>query len=217
MKQDRISGIAIIVGSLMAILTMALHPVGGDLQRDIDYLTRAAPVAFWVHVLALVAIAVQAFGFVGFFRSLGPDLAFARAGLISLIIAWIAVFGAAVAGGILSTGIVELYPQLDASEQTAMHVLWNYNGMVNQTLGRIWVVGTCLGVLPWSALMWPHSIPWKIASVLGLAVGGIGLLSIVTGQLRLNVAGASLFVAGFSLWAVLVGGLLCRRADLSGA
>ncbi len=46
MKQDRISGIAIIVGSLMAILVMALHPVGGDLQRDIEYLTRIASAAF---------------------------------------------------------------------------------------------------------------------------------------------------------------------------
>ena len=212
MKQDRLSGIAIIVGSLMAILVMALHPVGGDLQRDIEYLTRIASAAFWVHVLALVAIAIQAFGFVGLFRLLNPDLAFARAGFLSFVIAWIAVFGAAVAGGILPAGIIEMYPRLAPPEQTAMHVLWGYTIMINQTLGTIWIVGTCLGVLFWSALMWLQSTPWKIASVVGLAAGSIGLLSIVTGLLRLTVTGAGLFVAGFGLWAIIVGGLMCRKS-----
>jgi hypothetical protein len=211
MKQDRISGIAIIVGSLMAILIMALHPVGGDLQRDIEYLTRIASAAFWVHVLALVAIAIQAFGFLGLFRLLNPDSALARAGFLSLVIAWIAVFGAAVAGGILPAGIIELYPRLEATEQAAMHVLWGYTSMINQALGTIWVVGTCLGVLFWSALMWPHGTPWKIASVVGLAAGSIGLLSLATGLLRLTVTGAGLFVAGFALWAIIVGGLMCRK------
>ncbi len=212
MKQDRISGIAIIVGSLMAILIMALHPVGGDLQRDIEYLTRIASAAFWVHVLALVAIAVQAFGFIGLFRVLNPDLALARAGFLFLVIAWISVFGAAVAGGILPAGIIEWYPRLTPPEQSAMHVLWGYTIMVNQTLGTIWVVGTCLGVLSWSALMWRHGTPWKIASAVGLAAGSIGLLSIVTGLLRLTVTGAGLFVAGFGLWAIIVGAQMCRKS-----
>ena len=136
MKQDRISGIAIIVGSLMGVATMALHPVGGHLRTDIEYLSRIASVAFAVHALGLASIAVQAFGFLGFHRALGSGDARAQAGLVAFVVAWIAVFGAALAGGILTSEMIRHYPGLDASEQTAMHAIWDYNFMVNQALDK---------------------------------------------------------------------------------
>ena len=86
------------------------------------------------------------------------------AGLVSLVVSWIAVFGAALAGGVLPAGIVQSYPQLGPAEQDAMEMVWRYNSLVNQTLGKVWVAATCTGVLLWSPITWHYDRLWKFAS-----------------------------------------------------
>lgn len=217
MKQDRISGVAIIVGSLLAVLTMALHPVGGSLRNHFDYLQKTAPVITAVHVLALWAIAVQTFGLLGLHRALGPASAHVRAGLVAYVVAWIAVFGAALTNGLVTWQLIRRYPRLEGAEQAAMNVLWEYNGMVNHALDWVWIVATCLGTLFWSLATWRHGRAWRAASVFGLAVAAVGILSLLTGHLHMNVTGVGLFVFGYSTWAVAVGALLCRSASPSPA
>ena len=119
MKQDRISGIAIIVGSLMMVVTMVLHPVGGSLRTDIEHLSRIATMAVVVHVLALAATGVQIFGFLGFYQALGPSEARVRAGLVGYAVGWWAVLGAAIASGLLAPELIRRYPGLDGPEQAA--------------------------------------------------------------------------------------------------
>lgn len=213
MQRDRISGIAIIVSCLMAIVTMVLHPIGGDLRTDIDHLQRIAAVAFWIHALALASIGVQVFGFLGLRRVLGPDRALVRAGLVAFAIAWVAVFGAAMSSGMLGPEIISHYADLPEAERAAMHVLWEYNFMINQALDKVWVTGTCLGAVLWSAAMWGRDRWWRSTAVLGFLVGSVGLLGLAGGDLRMNITGVGLFIGGFSVWAIAAGTLMCCGRD----
>ena len=55
--------------------------------------------------------------------------------------------------------MIEQYLGRDAAEQAAMHVLWDYNRMVNHALDRVWIVGTCLGAILRSMVTWRYDRP----------------------------------------------------------
>lgn len=210
MEQDRISGIAIIAGALMAVLTMALHPVGGDLREHYDWLVRIAPVARGVHVLGLAAIAVQAFGFLGLYRQLGAG-AGARAGLVAYAAAWVAVFGGATLNGLVGPDLIEHYAGLEGAERAAMHVVWDSNGILSRVLDRIWITGTGIGTIAWCASAWRFGGGWKLTGALGVLVSTVGLAGLMAGRFPILVSTVAAFVFGYSLWAVGVGALLCVR------
>ncbi len=48
-------------------------------------------------------------------------------------------------------------------------------------------------------------------------VGTVGLATLFTGNLQMSVAHVGTFVFGYSIWAVLVGALLCRSRRSAGA
>ena len=54
MNRDRASAVAIILGAVAFVVTMALHPTGGDL----DHILEIAPVVVGTHSLALASLAL---------------------------------------------------------------------------------------------------------------------------------------------------------------
>ncbi len=69
MNRDRTSAVAIILGAVAFVVTMALHPTGGDL----DYILKIAPVVVGTHSLALASLALVVLGFDGGGRRLLVD------------------------------------------------------------------------------------------------------------------------------------------------
>ena len=211
MKQDRISGLALIVGSLGAIVTMVLHPIGGSLRTDAVRLADITTAARAVHILAIVSFCVQVFGFLGLCQALGMSRARVRAGLVAFALGWIAVIGAAIASGLLAPALIEQYQDIDATERAAMHIVYDYNAWINHTLAWIFVWSTSIGMLLWSLATLGYDRWWKATSVLGLIVGGTGLLMTFAGWIRLDVHGFGMVILGYSAWVVAVGILLCRK------
>jgi hypothetical protein len=208
-KRDRIAGAALIAGSLGVIVTMALHPIGGNLRTDAERLLQLTNVARGVHVLAIVSVVVQAFGFWGLADALGLDKNRVRAGFVALILGWIAVIGAAIASGLLAPELIERYADVDPSERPAMHVAWDYNGLVNQVLARIFIVATAIGVGLWSLVTWGYGRAWRIVSMIGgvVLVGGI---AVVLSGVHMDVSHFGLTIAVYSVWVVAAAMLLLR-------
>ncbi len=63
---ERSSGTALLLGSLLMIITMGLHPAGGS----IEHLIRISPVIIITHSLAIVSIPFMLFGFWGLTKML---------------------------------------------------------------------------------------------------------------------------------------------------
>ncbi len=57
MKPNRTAGAALIASSIGMVVTMAIHPTGGDHEK----LAREAGLAIGVHTLAIVCVWLQAF------------------------------------------------------------------------------------------------------------------------------------------------------------
>ena len=70
MNRDRASAVAIILGAVAFVVTMALHPTGGDL----DHILKIAPVVVGTHSLALASLALVVLGFLGLTVRLSEDV-----------------------------------------------------------------------------------------------------------------------------------------------
>ena len=77
-NRDRTSAVAIILGAVAFVVTMALHPTGGDL----DYILKIAPVVVGTHSLALASLALVVLGFLGLTVRLSEDV-LATAGMVT--------------------------------------------------------------------------------------------------------------------------------------
>ena len=65
MKINTAYGLALIVGTVAAIVTMAFHPTGFDPHASVEAVAHEMSILVAVHTLALLSVPLLVFGFVG--------------------------------------------------------------------------------------------------------------------------------------------------------
>jgi hypothetical protein len=98
MKTNGTYGVALIVGTLGAVVTMAFHPTGFDPHASAEAVAHEMSILVAVHTLALLSIPILVFGFVGVTMRAGwrrPEalLAFIIYGLSAVAIMFAGIIG----------------------------------------------------------------------------------------------------------------------------
>lgn len=186
MKQDRISGIALIAGTLGAMITMGLHPIGGHLKTDAERLLQTVQLARGVHILGVGSICMIVVGFLGLAKAIGINGARVRAGFVAFALSWIAVLGAAITSGLVGSELVEQYQLANAAERVALHAVWDYNRHISFVLDRVFIAATCVGMVFWSLVLFRYDSLWKAAAILGLVIAALGLVCLFAGYIRIE-------------------------------
>ncbi|HEV8612087.1 MAG TPA: hypothetical protein VGQ73_01175, partial [Gemmatimonadales bacterium] len=120
MKRDRLSGIALIVGAALFLVTMALHPTSGSLEG----LVREGRIRVLSHSLGLASIPISFFGFFGLTRRLKPgDEVFPVGALILYGFGAVAALCAAVLNGLAAPAFAAYVARDSAVQDTARTVL----------------------------------------------------------------------------------------------
>ena len=201
-----IYGIALIVGALGGVVTMALHPTGHDLLATASEVARRnEQVTVATHSIALMALPILLFGFLGLSRRLGINRALVSAALIAYAFGLIAAMCATVLNGLVAPTLTrQILTSDDATRQHLQVVLMN-NDLLNQAFSKIYLTASSIAVILWSIAMFNVS---RFAKWIGLAgcLFAFGFLALFfAGHLRLNVHGFGLFIFAQSLWTILVG------------
>ena len=135
MKPDRLTGAALIAGSVGFIVTMALHPTGGGHEKII----REASMTIGVHALAIFSVGVQMFGFLRLSRTMRPDRPYADAGLVAFAIAAVSASLAAMVSGILGPALAVRSVDADPTELAVWRVVFTYNFRLNAALTQVFI------------------------------------------------------------------------------
>lgn len=207
MKRESIYGGALIAGSLASVVTMLLHPTGSQLLADVQ---RLAPVGVAVHALALAGLPVSFFGTIGLTRRLAIDGEGAVAALVAYGMAAVAVLIAAVASGLLATGLASHMAVTSGAERDLTAALFGYTGQINQAFAKVYVIASSVAILLWSGAILAHGRLARGAGILGIVVGVLALLAMTIGHLRLDVHGFGAVVLTQGMWMITVGTLLIR-------
>jgi hypothetical protein len=208
---DRMGGWALIMGSLLSLTTMALHPTGADMLRDYDTF---APRSILAHSLAIAALPLSVFGWLALGRRLRAAGARGEAdlGLVTYVLAAVAVLTAGIASGLVAPMLAERILEAGAESDAMLRALFRYNGMVNQGFAAVFVAASAAAMTIWSAgALRAGGLPRALAGF-GLLVGLVLFGITVAGRLRLDVHHFGMIIVAQSAWSVGVGVVLSRAA-----
>jgi hypothetical protein len=213
MKDNRLGGIALIIGAVSGIVTMAIHPVtGGHPIMPAQFETLAA-VLIGVHVLAIAGIPFLFLGGLALTRRLDSPSRVALTALVLYSLSLVAVMIAPAISGLVGTGILrKVVAQSPGNEQ--WRIMMDYNYMINQAFDRIFVVASCGAIALWSLMIVKTRALSPAVGIYGLLIGCATVIAVALG-LRMDAHGFGLVIFGEGIWLVAVGILLMRAKEYS--
>lgn len=211
MKNNRLGGIALIIGALSGILTMSLHPVAGAHAITPAQFERLAAVMIAVHVLAIAGIPFLFLGALALTRRLDSPARIAMVALAIYTLSLVAVLIAPAISGLVGTEILrKIVAHGPASEQ--WRLLLDYNYMINQAFSRIYAVASCAAISLWSLMIVKSRALARALGIYGLVFAAAAIIAMACG-LAMDVHGFGLIVFGEAIWLIVVGILLMRTKE----
>jgi hypothetical protein len=207
MTDERMSGVALIAGSVVIIITMTLHPSGRIAPGNA---AQAARMFVAVHSLVLFSLPVMFLGAWGMSRRVATAGRLPIVALVTYTFALAAIMNSAVAGGLVVSSVLRQLVAAAPGTTEAWQVLFRYNGWVDESFAQVYVVASSLAILLWSAsIVRSRALP-RALGIYGCILGPLTLIAIFSGLLNLAAHGFGLVVFGQALWFTITGALLCR-------
>ena len=203
-----IYGWLLLAAALLSVLGAFHHPSGGGHGGGMAALVRQAAVVAFVHAALLAIFTTQYIGFFGLARRLGMDRPLVASGFILLSLGTISMICAGAINGFASPSYGLAYADATPEQAGMANSVLRYGWALNQAFAKIGAFGWSGAVLLWSVALLAH---------LGLArwLGGVGMVlgmgllgGLVSGLLRLDVAGFTLLTSMLAAWAVGAAGLM---------
>lgn len=200
-KEQKESGLALLVGSTLMIATMVLHPVGGNF----DHLLKIVTMGMIAHSIAIVSVPFVAYGYWGLTQKLSAASFLSKAGFSIMFFGLIAVMIAAATNGLILMDFVKSYE--GASEETidTLKPFFVFIRSFNHAFDFIFIGAVCLSMLMWSiAMLKTKSMPSWVA-YFGILLAIVGIILFVSGTELVNLSGFRAFVFGNVAWILVVG------------
>ena len=212
MKTNGTYGVALIVGTLGAVVTMAFHPTGFDPHASAEAVAHEMSILVAVHTLALLSIPILVFGFVGVTMRAGWRRPEALLAFIIYGLSAVAIMFAGIADGIVNAALI---PQMtDASDlklQSVKAALF-YNFQFNQACAKVFVVGTSLAIILWSITLSRFGVLEQRIGIIGWFVSAAALFGLLSGHVHMSAHGFGLIVLLQGMWVIALG-VSMLRAD----
>jgi hypothetical protein len=202
----RSTGLLIGIGAVASVLLMLRHPSirSHEIVAAIAQICEAGTFNAFVHGGLLVVMTAVFAGLLGFAEYLGWSLARVRAGAVFHGCGVVCMIGAALINGFVVTGIARTYlGQADAVIETAKPVLVLCHE-ANQALAQAGTIAMSIAIGCWSLVLLGRGSAARIIGAVGLLVGVIPVVGLLSGHLRLDVHGMGVVVIAQAAWNVCV-------------
>jgi hypothetical protein len=210
MTDNRKSGIALIIGSIGGIVTMAIHPVGSASLNaaQVDHLALGSAIAHSLALMSSVALVLGACGLA--LRLSAPDrLAFSA--LVVYFFAAVAIMIAAAVSGFIVPEIMRRMVGDSPAAAPQWRIVIYSIFQINQAFAKIYAVAVSIAMLLWSASILRHAGLDRKMAFYGCIVAPLIALAICSGKLRLDVHGMGIVALAQAIWFVGVGVQLCGK------
>ena len=206
-KHERESGFALLIGSLLMVVTMVLHPVGGNWE----HLLRIARMAVIAHAIGILSLPILLMGYRGLSTQLQGDLFFAMLGKLFVTFALIAGMIAAALNGLALPFFIEQFQEVTPEVLETAKLILRYGMSLNHAFDYIMIGGMCLAILCWSvAIVRTRAFPLWLA-YLGFVLSGTAVAMAIAGFYFVDLHGFRLFIFGVVIWTACAGVLMIRK------
>jgi hypothetical protein len=206
MQFEKNAGRALILSTLLMVLTMALHPTGGNFE----HLLKITGIIIIAHSIALISIPFAAVGFWGLTKKLGEDNFFSIAAFAIVLFGLIAVMLAGTVNGLALPIFILHYKDASPEMIESIKPILKYNASLNHAFDYIYMCAFCLSMLFWSLVILRTKKLSLWIAYLGIALCILIISLFISGFTLTDLNGFRVFVSGSVLWIVLAGVLLIR-------
>ncbi len=212
MKDNRLGGIALIIGAVSGMITMSLHPVAGAHPITPAQFEKLAALLIGVHVLAIAGVPFSFLGALALARRLDSPGRLALAGLVIYSLGLVAMVIAPALSGLVGTDILRRIIA-GGSDGDVWRTLMTYNFLINQAFAKIFVVASSTAITLWSLTIIKRGAFPVALGICGLVLGAGLVIPLVIGVLSLDAHGFGLVVFSQAVWFIAAGILLMRSKE----
>jgi len=201
-----IAAVTIGLGAVASILLMARHPTTGarDPADVVGEIVAESATTRFVHGALIVVMWAVFLGLVELAGRLGWRRARVRGGAIVYGAGVAAMTGAALVSGFVVPDLAGRYAGSPAPELEGIAPLLRLCFASNQALAAAGVTAMSAGIVLWSTAMLSLASRARPVGLLGLIVGALPVLGLLTGRLRLHLHGMGAVIVAQALWSVAV-------------
>jgi hypothetical protein len=193
MSTERAGALALIAGTLVMVVVMALHPSGIHAGAEGQAMLTLGVI---VHALAIGTAPVLTFGFFAVTRRIGFDSPLAALGFFAYLFGALAAMLAATMSGLLAPRLLQA-----GTSHDILRLGWH----LNQSFATLHV-GLFSGAILLYALAWPgKGILSAAVQIVGFVAGLAILAWLFSGTLTLDVHGMGAVVLVQGAWIILAG------------
>lgn len=201
---EKNTGISLIVGSVLMIVTLILHPAGGSLE----HLIRIQKIIIISHSIAILSIPFSFIGFLGLTRRLGTENFFSIVAFSIMSFGLVAVMGAAATNGLALPIFVQHYEGASTETIEAIRPVMRYNFALNHAFDYIFMGAMCLAIFFWSIAIFRTGRFPQWLGYFGVILSGTAGLLLFSGFDFVGLQGFRIFIFGSVVWIILAGVLL---------
>ncbi len=195
----RASGYSLLIGSVLATLTMMLHPSGGD----IAHIVHLKSMLIQSHSIAIFCLPFIGFGFWGLSNLLQTKSKVSMLGFFIFCFGLVAAMIAATINGLTLPLFASDYSNatIDTSTIKAIMVYGKY---INISMTGIFIAATSISIALWSVIIIRTTQLTRWVGYFGLAIIAFGLLGVFSNFNFTNLFGFRMFILGLVSWKVVV-------------
>jgi hypothetical protein len=205
-KHLRLSGWALIAGSVGILVTLVLHPNERGLF-DPTQVESVARMTIVVHSIALFALPFLFIGGLGISQRIGWDSSGAVAALIFFGFALVAMMNAIVIDGLVTPGLARAMVKAGSDQAAAWKVALSHNGLLDGAFMNVFLMASSLAIALWSAAMARSA---RGIAIFGCLIAVATIASQVTGLLSQHPHLFFLVLIAQVIWLVINGAALGR-------
>lgn len=203
----KLSGYSLLIGSLFMVLTMLLHPSGGDMQ----HILKISRVAIISHSLGILSTVFSAYGFYGLASALLTPSRLSFLGLCFAGFALVAVMLAALLNGIVLPLYVLQQAPVAEESLTPVKLVIQYGVTINAALAYVFIAGYSIAMLIWSfGMIRAEKFPYWLG-IWGILLVGISVVAALFQLNFISVTGFTVYVAGIVSWILSAAFILIRK------
>ncbi len=208
---QKFAGYSLIIGSILMVLTMVLHPSGGNLAHII----KISKVLIMSHSIAIFSIPFVAFGFYGLSKTLQTNSKISYLGFTFVGFSLVAVMLAASINGLILPMYASKFPNETGQNLETVKLIISYGSKFNKAMDYIFIGGYSISMLIWSVVIFQTS---QLPRWLGF-YGCIILVCVIVGFLLdfdfISVWGFRIYIFGIVSWIILAGFFMVKPSKAS--
>ena len=210
------SGLALIFGSLIIIVTLILHPTERGLfdPAQVESVGRTIIV---VHSLALLSLPLLFLGACGLWRGVGSNKRLGLAGLVIYGFALAAMMNALIIDGLVTPGLARAIVNATADKAVGWKIAFNHNVLLDQAFMSVFLVASSVAIALWSLAMVGSAALVRALGIFGFLFGAAAVIGQLSGWLSQYPNLFGVVLIGQAIWFSCAGVQLWRgRSSVEG-